>query len=159
MKKEVLKDNLKTAISQLGGIKAVADRFEIPYRTVQNWSDGTRTPPIYVAKMIIEVEKQERKNDGNYKAYIEEQEGLAWYEKELERKKQKVTELEARNGVLQEQLDAMVELAQKRREHIEANEAAIDQLEKALDATREELAKERHAREVWARQAGMLAGR
>lgn len=87
--KEIVKDNLKTAISQLGGIKAVSDRFEIPYRTVQNWSDGTRTPPNYVYRMIVE----------------------------------------------------------------------IDQLEKTLDATREELAKERHAREVWARQAGMLTRR
>lgn len=28
--------------------------FEIPYRTIQNWENGTRKPPKYVEKLIIE---------------------------------------------------------------------------------------------------------
>lgn len=177
MKKETLKDNLRTAIAQLGGIKAVADRFEIPYRTVQNWSDGVRTPPTYVAKMIFEVEKQDRRDNESYKDYVEDQEALGWYESELEKEQQK-------NEVLQKQFDAMVELAKNRREEIKACEEVIDQLQRNLDnrakaelemkmeiescysninelaeaykAIKKELAKEKRAREVWARQAGTL---
>ena len=45
-------EDLKAAIAELGGQKAVANRFGIPYRTVQNWYRGERTPE-YVARMII----------------------------------------------------------------------------------------------------------
>lgn len=159
---EYTKD-LKSAIEELGGQKAVSERFKIPYRTVQNWARGTRHPPEYVARLLIDHAQEkvihESCMNDSYSLYIEDQETLSWYEKELKKKREKIEELEARNEVLFGQMEAMTELAQKRREHIEANEAAIDQLEKALDATREDLAKERHAREVWARQAGILAGR
>lgn len=156
-------DDLRDAIKELGGQKAVSERFKIPYRTVQNWYRAVRNPPEYVARLIIDHAQEkvihESCMNDNYSLYIEDQEALSWYETELKEKREKIEELEARNEVLFEQMEAMTELAQKRREHIEASEAAIDQLEKALDATREELAKEKHAREVWARQAGMLAGR
>ena len=33
-------------------------RFDIPYRTVQDWYSGTRKPPEYVVKMIEELLKK-----------------------------------------------------------------------------------------------------
>lgn len=35
--------------------KALAERFGIPLRTVQNWATGQRECPIYIRKMIIEI--------------------------------------------------------------------------------------------------------
>lgn len=32
-----------------------AERFDIPYRTVQNWYSGTRQCPEYVRKMMVEI--------------------------------------------------------------------------------------------------------
>jgi putative transcriptional regulator len=34
---------------------ALAKRFDIPLRTVQDWHGGRRNPPEYVVKMIIEL--------------------------------------------------------------------------------------------------------
>ena len=34
---------------------ALAKRFDIPLRTVQDWHAGRRTPPDYVVKMMIEI--------------------------------------------------------------------------------------------------------
>lgn len=34
---------------------ALARRFEIPLRTVQDWYAGKRVPPEYVTKMIIRL--------------------------------------------------------------------------------------------------------
>lgn len=39
---------------------ALAKRFEIPLRTVQDWHAGRRVPPSYVVKMIIELLERER---------------------------------------------------------------------------------------------------
>ena len=36
-------------------IKQISDRFNIPYRTVQNWSNGTRVAPQYVLDMMAEI--------------------------------------------------------------------------------------------------------
>lgn len=33
-------------------IKQISDRFSIPYRTVQNWANGTRNCPTYVTNMM-----------------------------------------------------------------------------------------------------------
>lgn len=33
----------------------LAQRFDIPLRTVQDWHAGRRTPPEYVVKMILEI--------------------------------------------------------------------------------------------------------
>ena len=33
-------------------IAAFAKYFEIPYRTVQDWDNGNRTPPEYIVKLI-----------------------------------------------------------------------------------------------------------
>ena len=33
-------------------IKEVSEKFGIPYRTVQNWSDGSRKAPEYVLNMM-----------------------------------------------------------------------------------------------------------
>lgn len=38
---------------------ALAKRFEIPLRTVQDWHAGRRTPPAYVVNMIIEILERE----------------------------------------------------------------------------------------------------
>ena len=34
---------------------ALARRFGIPLRTVQDWHGGRRTPPEYVVRMIVEL--------------------------------------------------------------------------------------------------------
>lgn len=34
---------------------ALAKRFDIPLRTVQNWAGGQRSAPNYVIKMILEL--------------------------------------------------------------------------------------------------------
>lgn len=34
------------------GQTALARRFEIPLRTVQDWHSGRSTPPVYVVKML-----------------------------------------------------------------------------------------------------------
>lgn len=33
-------------------IKDISERFNIPYRTVQNWAGGVSTPPPYIIRMI-----------------------------------------------------------------------------------------------------------
>lgn len=105
-------EELRAAIANLGGQKAVAKRFGIPYRTVQNWYRGERTPPEYVARMITLFDEEElnhavdqmynedvitelkRKNEdlserdkADSKRYIDDQEALAWYESELSKAK------------------------------------------------------------------------
>lgn len=32
-----------------------SNRFGIPYRTIQNWSDGNRNPPLYLRRMMAEL--------------------------------------------------------------------------------------------------------
>ena len=39
---------------------ALAKRFEIPLRTVQDWHAGRRVPPAYVVSMIVEILERER---------------------------------------------------------------------------------------------------
>jgi DNA-binding transcriptional regulator YiaG len=39
---------------------ALAKRFNIPLRTVQDWHAGRRVPPGYVKNMIIEILERER---------------------------------------------------------------------------------------------------
>lgn len=39
---------------------ALAKRFEIPLRTVQDWHSGRRTPPDYVVAMMVEILERER---------------------------------------------------------------------------------------------------
>lgn len=34
--------------------KQMSDLFEIPQRTIEAWEVGKRTPPPYVAKLIVE---------------------------------------------------------------------------------------------------------
>ena len=41
-------------------IKKISDRFDIPYRTVQNWCNGSRTCPGYIIKMMDEILSKER---------------------------------------------------------------------------------------------------
>lgn len=44
-------------------IKQISDRFEIPYRTVQNWcakGENKRECPPYVLKMMEEILRNER---------------------------------------------------------------------------------------------------
>jgi len=36
-------------------IADIATRFDIPYRTVQNWKLGLRECPQYIIKMMIEI--------------------------------------------------------------------------------------------------------
>ena len=39
---------------------ALAKRFGIPLRTVQDWHAGRRTPPDYVVAMMIELLEKDR---------------------------------------------------------------------------------------------------
>lgn len=39
----------------------MADQFEIPKRTIENWEAGSRKPPVYVKKLIIEKLESLRK--------------------------------------------------------------------------------------------------
>ncbi len=39
----------------------MADQFEIPKRTIENWEAGSRKPPVYVEKLIIEKLESLRK--------------------------------------------------------------------------------------------------
>ncbi len=45
------------AIAKDGGIsmRALAERFGVPYRTVEDWAAGKRTPPAYVLLMMQEL--------------------------------------------------------------------------------------------------------
>ena len=39
-------------------IKYISDRFNIPYRTVQNWAGGQRECPSYIIGMMDEILSQ-----------------------------------------------------------------------------------------------------
>ena len=39
---------------------ALAKRFDIPLRTVQNWAGGQRSAPDYVVKMMVELLEHDR---------------------------------------------------------------------------------------------------
>ena len=41
--------------------KALAERFGIPLRTVEDWSTGKRTPPDYVVRMIQTLLENEKR--------------------------------------------------------------------------------------------------
>ena len=36
----------------------ISKRYDIPYRTLQNWKNGVNTPPPYVTKMLSEILKK-----------------------------------------------------------------------------------------------------
>lgn len=39
---------------------ALAKRFDIPLRTVQDWYSGRRNPPPYLPRMIVELLEHEK---------------------------------------------------------------------------------------------------
>ena len=41
---------------------ALAKRFGIPLRTVQDWYAGRRTPPDYVVKMMLEILERDNRD-------------------------------------------------------------------------------------------------
>lgn len=41
-------------------LKAISERFDIPYRSVQNWNTGYSKCPEYVLKMIDEILTNEK---------------------------------------------------------------------------------------------------
>lgn len=43
-------------------IKEVSDKYSIPYRTVQNWKEGSRKAPSYIISMISKIEDLEEEN-------------------------------------------------------------------------------------------------
>ena len=55
-------NEIKRLMSEYGlTIKALSDKFGIPYRTVQNWHSGTSKCPDYTARMIKELLDHEKK--------------------------------------------------------------------------------------------------
>ena len=51
---------------------ALARRFGIPLRTVQDWHGSRRTPPEYVVRMIAEILDREAEDDKFCSALVEE---------------------------------------------------------------------------------------
>ena len=48
------KDTIKEARLTAGLTQqAMADLFEIPKRTIENWEAGKRNPPPYVARLVL----------------------------------------------------------------------------------------------------------
>lgn len=47
---------------ELSGVtlKVFSDKYSIPYRTLQNWKDGSRKPPEYVLLLLEKLISQER---------------------------------------------------------------------------------------------------
>lgn len=50
-------------IAQQEGVslRKLAEQFNIPYRTVQDWAAGKRTPPDYVINMIEQILSYKKK--------------------------------------------------------------------------------------------------
>jgi len=42
----------------------LSKRFDIPYRTVQDWYYGKRTPPEYMVTMILKELSEDSKKEG-----------------------------------------------------------------------------------------------
>lgn len=67
MKKEITK--IPAHIVQLKEIREIhglsqqelSDHFHIPKRTIENWEEGKRRPPIYVKLMIAKILMLEKK--------------------------------------------------------------------------------------------------
>lgn len=45
--------------------KQLSERFQIPKRTIEDWSRGVRKCPDYVVNMMIEILSNEKENDDN----------------------------------------------------------------------------------------------
>ena len=60
-----MKENTKTikSLCEDNGISqtALARRFDIPLRTVQDWHAGRRTPPPYVVNMLADLLSYDKK--------------------------------------------------------------------------------------------------
>lgn len=69
-------NTLKRLISRTGGIKKFSNKYDIPYRTVQNWNNGTSTPPEWLITLLSKVDSLEIDD------VTKEQEGLHMYEDE-----------------------------------------------------------------------------
>lgn len=53
LEKPFTPNNIKIIMNTYNlSIKDISERFEIPYRTVQNWVSGVSNPPAYVIKLI-----------------------------------------------------------------------------------------------------------
>ncbi len=104
----------------------------------------------------IEHLETKRKNEdlserdkADTKRYIEDQEALRWYNDELDKANERIE-------VLQKQLDEATEMENARLRIQEALEMEVDELRETVKALTRELEKQKKAREVWVRQAGML---
>lgn len=53
-----------------------AEHFQIPIRTVQEWSQGRRTPPVYTVRMLETIMELEEKmeNIENHRKYRQQKE-------------------------------------------------------------------------------------
>lgn len=45
--------------------KQLSERFQIPKRTIEDWSRGARKCPDYVVNMMIEILSKEKESDSN----------------------------------------------------------------------------------------------
>ena len=49
------RNKIKTAREKAGlNIKQLADLLGAPYRTVQDWNNGKRTPPVWLQNLVVE---------------------------------------------------------------------------------------------------------
>jgi putative transcriptional regulator len=84
--KEVLHmEQLKDIMITYGlSLKALSDRFKIPYRTVQNWVGGKSNPPGYVINMIGWILALEDRNRAAVGELTEQGRLLEYYDSKLD---------------------------------------------------------------------------
>ena len=56
--------DIRTLAAEAGlSLRALAARYEIPYRTAQDWATGRRNPPDYVINMLEALIRLQREED------------------------------------------------------------------------------------------------
>ena len=64
--REVISMTIREMRKSLGNTQSeFADRYNIPFRTVQNWVYGTNTPPAYIPRMIEHILRLENELEAN----------------------------------------------------------------------------------------------
>lgn len=78
-------EQLKDIIITYGlSLKALSDRFKIPYRTIQNWVGGKSKPPVYVISMIGRILDLEDRNRAAVGELTEAIDQIDYYDSKLD---------------------------------------------------------------------------